>query len=29
MKDLIEKNVDITPKMVYYSMMTSEEYRYY
>jgi hypothetical protein len=29
MKDLIEKNVDITAKMVYYSLMTSEEYRYY
>lgn len=29
MKDLIEKNTDITPKMVYYSLMTSEEYRYY
>ena len=28
-KDLIEKNADITPKMVYYSLMTSEEYRYY
>ena len=29
MKDLIEKNADITPKMIYYSMMTSDEYRYY
>jgi hypothetical protein len=29
MKDLIEKNTDITPKMVYYSMMTGEEYQYY
>jgi hypothetical protein len=29
MKDLIEKNADITPVMVYYSLMTSEEYRYY
>lgn len=29
MKDLIDKNADITPKMVYYSLMTSEEYRYY
>lgn len=29
LKDLIEKNADITPKMVYYSMMTSNEYRYY
>ena len=29
MKDLIEKNTDITPKMIYYSMMTSDEYRYY
>ncbi|MCW5906723.1 MAG: hypothetical protein KIS94_02605 [Chitinophagales bacterium] len=29
MKDLIEKNADITVKMVYYSLMTSEEYRYY
>lgn len=28
-KDLIEKNADITPKMVYYSLMTSDEYRYY
>lgn len=29
LKDLIEKNTDITPKMIYYSMMTSEEYRFY
>jgi hypothetical protein len=29
MKDLIEKNSDITPQMIYYSMMTSEEYRFY
>jgi hypothetical protein len=29
MKDLIEKNADITPQMIYYSMMTSEEYRFY
>jgi hypothetical protein len=29
MKDLIEKNADISPKMIYYSMMTSNEYRYY
>lgn len=29
MKDLIEKNVDISPVMVYYSIMTSNEYRYY
>lgn len=28
-KDLIEKNADVTAKMVYYSLMTSEEYRYY
>ena len=28
-KDMIEKNVDITPKMIYYSLMTSDEYRYY
>jgi hypothetical protein len=29
MKDLIEKNTDLTPKMIYYAMMTSNEYRYY
>lgn len=29
MKDLIEKNTNITPKMIYYAMMTSDEYRYY
>lgn len=29
MKDLIEKNTDISPPMIYYSMMTSNEYRYY
>jgi hypothetical protein len=29
MKDLIEKNTSITPQMIYYSMMTSEEYRFY
>jgi hypothetical protein len=29
MKDLIEKNMEITSRMVYYSLMTSDEYRYY
>jgi Arc/MetJ family transcription regulator len=29
MKDIIEKNTDITPKAIYYSMMTANEYRYY
>ena len=29
MNDLIGKNADITPKMIYYSMMTGQEYRYY
>lgn len=29
MKDLIEKNADVTPRMICYSMMTSDEYRYY
>ena len=29
LKDLIEKNADISPRMVYYSLMTSDEYRYY
>jgi hypothetical protein len=29
MKNFIEKNTDITPKMVYYSMMTANEYKYY
>lgn len=29
MKDMIDKNADISPKMVYYTMMTSNEYRYY
>ena len=29
LKDLIEKNTDISPRMVYYSLMTSDEYRYY
>lgn len=29
MKDLVEKNADVTAKMVYYSLMTSEEYKYY
>ncbi len=29
MKDLIDSNADITPELVYYSMMTSNEYRYY
>lgn len=29
LKDMIEKNADITPKMVYYSLMTSTEYKYY
>ncbi len=28
-KDMIEKNTDITPKMIYYTLMTSDEYRYY
>lgn len=28
-KDLIEKNADITPKMIYYSLMTGDEYQYY
>ncbi len=28
-KDLIEKNAGINPAMVYYAMMTSNEYRYY
>ena len=28
-KDMIEKNADITPKMIYYTLMTSDEYRYY
>ena len=28
-KDMIDKNTDITPQMIYYSMMTSEEYRFY
>ena len=29
LKSLIESNADINPKMVYYSLMTSEEYWYY
>ena len=29
MAELIQQNVDITPQMVYYSVMTSDEYRYY
>jgi len=29
MKDLIEKNADVTPRMICYSMMTADEYRYY
>lgn len=28
-KDMIEKNTDLTPKMIYYTLMTSDEYRYY
>jgi hypothetical protein len=29
MKNLIDDNPDITPELVYYSIMTSDEYRYY
>lgn len=29
MKSLIEENTDITPELVYYAIMTSNEYRYY
>lgn len=29
MKNLIEDNSDITPELVYYAIMTSNEYRYY
>ena len=29
LKDLVEKNADVTAKMVYFSLMTSEEYKYY
>tara|TARA_R110000868_G_scaffold237867_1_gene492447 strand:+ start:991 stop:1488 length:498 start_codon:yes stop_codon:yes gene_type:complete len=29
MKNLIEENADITPELVYYATMTSNEYRYY
>lgn len=29
MQNLIEENADITPELVYYSIMTSDEYRYY
>jgi hypothetical protein len=29
MKDFIEKSTTLTPNMIYYSMMTSEEYRFY
>jgi hypothetical protein len=29
MQALVQQNTDITPQMVYYSVMTSAEYRYY
>lgn len=29
MKNLIEENQEVTPELVYYSIMTSNEYRYY
>lgn len=29
LKNLIDDNPDITPELVYYSIMTSDEYRYY
>lgn len=29
LQNLIETNTDITPQMVYYSIMTSDEYKYY
>ena len=29
MKNLIDENADITPELVYYAIMTSNEYRYY
>ncbi len=29
LKDLVEKNADVTAKMVYFSLMTGEEYKYY
>jgi hypothetical protein len=29
MQSLIQQNADVTPQMVYYSVMTSAEYRYY
>ena len=29
LQDILQKNTDITPQMVYYSMMTSDEYKYY
>jgi len=29
MQNVIEENSDITPELVYYSIMTSDEYRYY
>ena len=29
MQNLIDENADITPELVYYSIMTSNEYRYY
>jgi hypothetical protein len=29
MRDVINDNADITPELVYYSIMTSNEYRYY
>ena len=29
MKNVIEENEDITPELVYFAIMTSNEYRYY
>ncbi|MFT6210385.1 MAG: hypothetical protein ACJATE_001001, partial [Bacteroidia bacterium] len=29
MKSLINENSDITPELIYYAIMTSNEYRYY
>ncbi|HWB63630.1 MAG TPA: hypothetical protein VG603_08990 [Chitinophagales bacterium] len=29
MQQLIQQNTDITPQMIYYAVMTSEEYKYY
>lgn len=29
MKNLINENADITPELIYYAIMTSNEYRYY